>query len=133
MRGSATSRRRRILVIDHDLGLVELLRGLLIDEGYQPLTGLVLDAVAGLPAGERPELIILDVQFSQLGPDAALLARLNGDAALALIPLLLTATDDKLLSRTAASLGRPRTAWIAKPFDLDALLREVELLLAGPP
>ena len=133
MRGSAMDRRRLVLIIDHDLELVELLRGLLTDEGFQPLTNLTLEAIAVLPVENRPDLIMLDVQVSHPQPDTALLARLAGSTALAGTPLLLTATDAGLLRATVAALGCPRTDWIAKPFDLDELLRKVEALLTGQP
>lgn len=125
------SRSRRILILDHDNGLLDLLGGLLRDEGHQPLIGSCPDSIADAAATQGPDLAILDLQvFHQARPDIAVLDLIQHNPAVAGMPILLTATDPSLLQRTVAGLQRAHTDWIAKPFDLEELLRKIDLLLA---
>ncbi|MDZ5461096.1 response regulator [Azohydromonas lata] len=119
----------RILVVDDELSNAEVLALILHEEGFQ-----VTVAGDGRQALERideaaPELLITD--YMMPGMNGMELAR-----AVRQLPqyrnvpvLLMSGAAASTLSTHAKSFD----AFLRKPFDIEALLKAVELLLARPP
>ena len=106
---------RRVLVVDDDAAIRELVATLLADEGWTVRTaadGLV--ALAAVDAWS-PNLIVCDVEMPRLD-GLGLLARLRrrGDG-----------TPFVVVSAGAAVSASPGVWFVAKPFDLDDLLATV--------
>lgn len=114
---------KTILVIDDEGAIIEVLRGLLEDEGYRVVSAH--NGFDGLEcvARERPDLIISDVMMPRMGgiAFARALKQTPGHAA---IPVVLA-------SAGVASIDGVASAFLTKPFDFELLLATVRRLTAG--
>ncbi len=123
--------RRHVFAVNSSEAILAALRELLEDEGYAVTTSTY--AADPLPriAALRPDALIVDLA---VGEDAGwqLLDRLRAEAAASAIPLLVVSTDPQVLERAGAHA--PRIAarrYLAKPFALDDILRDLDELLRG--
>ena len=118
---------RKVLVVDDDAAVRELIRALLESEGYAVDT--VEDGALALlhVAADRPDVVVLDVMMPGLDGHAVL-ARLreheDGDALLPVV--VLTAAADDAQAWRAWSGGA--SYFLAKPFDACELLRYLDHL-----
>jgi two-component system alkaline phosphatase synthesis response regulator PhoP len=117
----------RILVVDDDRSIVNVLRGYLEQSGYQVLTAY--DGTSALQAirQERPDLVVLDLMLP--GHDGWSLTRLvRADSALAALPIILVTAriddSDKILG---LELGADD--YITKPFNGHEVVARVNALL----
>jgi CheY-like chemotaxis protein len=114
-----TSRSKgRVLVIDDDRSIRELLSLHLANRGYDVATAE--DAIIGgkLALAAKPQLIIIDVNMPYLdGPD--FVAALKSDPQTSDIPVVFLTSDEGSLDRTA-KLGA--FACLTKPIMADRLL-----------
>jgi two-component system response regulator RpaA len=117
-----TSRRKaKVLVIDDDRYIRELLSLHLTNRGYDVDTAE--DAIVGgkLALNAKPQLIIIDVNMPYLdGPD--FVAALRSDPEMSDIPVVFLTSDEDVLDR-AAKLGA--FACLTKPITADRLLEVV--------
>ena len=121
-----------ILVVDDDPAYREFLRLLLEADGYVVrLAGSPVEAHEALRA-PPPRLVICDARLPG-APPFAVLDQLGRDPVTAAIPVLLCsgALDD--LAAAGDRLAHPHVRALAKPFDIDELLRLVAALLAEAP
>ena len=119
---------KRILVVDDDPDILISLEILLRDEGFEVQTstkdGEVVDAAVHT---NRPDLIILDILLS--GHDGRLICKkLKSNPDTRKIPVLLISAHPNA-EEMAVEAGAD--GFLAKPFDIETLLREVESLLSG--
>lgn len=118
----------RVLVIDDEAGIRDVLAALLVDEGHEVKTAE--NGALGVTIAERdnPDLIITDlVMPDQEGLETiGQLRKLNRNAKIIAISGFASGGRDYL--RTAKALGA--TATVAKPIDYDAFLKLVGDLLA---
>lgn len=107
---------RNILVIDDDYAMLELLASLLSDEGYLVSTAesgpLGLEAISDSPPG----LVLLDWMMPTMRGDEVL-RQIRAGAHAAVPVVILSANGD-----AQRMLAEGADAFMAKPFDLDALL-----------
>jgi len=115
----------RILAVDDSATVLEMIKSVLVAEGYEVLTAA--DGAEGLDVAraERPDLILLDVMMPALdGYEAC--RRLKADAATAEIPvIMLTAKTQAAEQKAGHEAGA--VGYINKPFtpkDLVAQVRE---------
>jgi DNA-binding response OmpR family regulator len=126
---SASSKRKpRVLVIDDDAMIRELLAIHLQNSGYQ--VSVAEDAAVGgrMVMKARPDLIICDVNMPYL-TGFEFVEAMKGDAATRDIPIIMLSSEDDVGGR-AAMLGA--AAYLKKPVQADRLL-EVVALFAAPP
>jgi len=119
-----TERRPRILVVDDEANIRELLTQEFTEAGYQVATaGDGRAAIASIRA-ERPDLVVLDVMMPEMsGFDVA--AVLKNDPQTLDIPIMiLSIVQDR---ERGIRLGVDR--YLTKPIDTDLLFREVGTLL----
>jgi putative two-component system response regulator len=121
----------RILIIDDDPVIVQLLRGLLSKAGYSDVHSTTNPAEAlALCAVTRPDAVLLD--FHMPGPDGLeLLEQLRTAPYVAdeFLPILmLTGDRDEHTRRQALELGA--TDFVLKPFDLTEVLLRLRNALA---
>ncbi len=118
---------RTILVVDDEVTVAEMLRATLEDEGYRVVT-----AADGKEALERlpelcPDLVLSDVMMPLL--DGRQLANaMAEDPTLQQIPLVLMSAGGEWIVKDRCRY----TAFVAKPFELDALLHQIEQVLQAP-
>lgn len=116
-----------ILVVEDDPDIILALATILQDEGYHVATTnngahLAPDQLAGDP----PSLIVLDMLLS--GWDGRAIARqLKAHAATRDIPILMLSAHP-MARQEAQAAGAD--GFLAKPFELDALLEKIASLLA---
>ena len=118
----------RILIIDDDIGFLDLLRISLSSAGYA--VQVAEDAVTGGRAllAQTPDLIVSDVNMPFLD-GFELLSLLRSDASTASIPvILLSGRSDGDTMAKAVELGA--ADFLTKPVTRDQLLESVEACLA---
>jgi len=114
--------RRTVLVVDDDELVRESLSLALELEGYTAVQAAHgIDALLALRTGARPAVILLDLEMPVM-PGWEFRERQLADPALADIPVVVVSSSHRQVSATRR---------LAKPFDLDALLRTVREL-GGP-
>jgi CheY-like chemotaxis protein len=114
-----------IVVVEDDPTLLTVLQEALADEGYQTL--LLPRAAGSLTAIRQaaPALVILDLWLEEPRAGWHLLEQFCADPITRHIPLIVTSADSRFLGEKAARLAELGCHVLAKPFDLDALLRTV--------
>jgi signal transduction histidine kinase/CheY-like chemotaxis protein len=119
--------RGRILVIDDDPSVGDLVRRFLGKEGFQVVTAAGGEEGLRLAAEMRPDIITLDALMP--GMDGwTVLSQLKADTELAAVPvIMLTMLDDKSLG---FSLGA--SDFLTKPIRRDVLLTTVQRYCARP-
>jgi CheY-like chemotaxis protein len=115
----------RILVIDDDPRLVDLVANCLREEGYRVSSALTSDEGLKLVVMSRPDLILLDLMLPGVnGID--MLKRIRA-INLTNRVIMVTGNTDPLLARESLEFGA--LAYIDKPFDFDCLKRVVAMAL----
>jgi CheY-like chemotaxis protein len=118
-----------VLIVDDEPDILEMVGLLLESEGYRALRAPGGAEALDIVARERVDLVLLDIMMPELDGQAVLL-RLRAQPALAGLPVvMLTAKND--IDAIAASLDGGADGFVAKPFELDALLELVALRLRG--
>lgn len=116
----------RILVIEDDPTLAEILEELLTEEGYE--VHVAADGRAGMAAVEewQPAVVLLDLMLPAMDAVQRHAAERGGSAGW---PRMLLLSASREIEAASAQLGAD--AWLAKPFRVDELLDAVERLAAG--
>jgi two-component system response regulator VicR len=123
----------RVAIVDDDAEIIELLRMVLEDEGYEVAT-YSESATAYLRLRSlQPDLILLDLRMEQPGSGWTLLDRLCRDASTAAIPVILCSADGMQVHERHEWLQEHGIPVLDKPFDLDIFLNLVAAQLGGTP
>ena len=119
---------RKILVIDDDAAVRNLVRDVLEVEGYE--VEIAEDGFAGLRRidAARPDCVVLDVMMPGLDGHAVLQRIRGGEGGPALPVVMLTAAADDSHAWQAWSAGVDY--FLAKPFDASEMLRYLDYLFA---
>jgi CheY-like chemotaxis protein len=119
----------RVLVVDDDADIRLLVAELLRLTGYEVDTAASgVEALARLTGGQRPDLVLLDVQMPELdGWDT--LRGIRADEALRDLPVVLCTVKSGPVD-TALGWTLGCDGYVVKPFAIDALVGEVEAVLA---
>jgi len=115
----------RILVIDDNPHVVDILDRYLREEGYGVLGALTSDEGLKLAILARPELVLLDIALPGTN-GIELLKRIRSTNPTARV-IMVTGNIDPALARKALELGA--LAYIDKPFDLAYLKRVIAMAL----
>ena len=111
---------KRVLVVDDDAGVRDVLSMLLEDEGYEVHTAA--DGLEGLAEAQRarPDVVILDFTMPRCdGPTFAERYRAEPNAA----PIILVTASHQVKARCGQVHA---DGCVGKPFDIDELLHAVE-------
>ncbi|NQT30602.1 MAG: response regulator transcription factor [Candidatus Saganbacteria bacterium] len=119
---------KKILVVDDEPGIRDLLTTLLHAEGYTAITAAEGQQGLAMARNEHPDLIILDVMLPHL--NGYQIARmLKFDANYTHIPIIMfTSKMEDNDQATGKEMGAD--AYFAKPFDTDALLAKIKEILS---
>jgi two-component system response regulator MprA len=117
---------QRILVIDDEFKIVDVLRRGLVYEGYT--VDVAYDGESGLAQARRdpPDLILLDVMMP--GLDGLEVCRRLRASELSDVPVLMLTAKDAVPDRVAG-LDAGADDYLVKPFALDELLARIRALL----
>ena len=114
----------RILVVEDDRAIADLVASILDKDSYRVTLALDGHAALRLALEERPDLVILDVLLPGIS-GFEVCQRLRQDPSTCLIPImLLTALDQTKDKITGYKLGADE--YVCKPFDALELLARVE-------
>jgi two-component system, OmpR family, alkaline phosphatase synthesis response regulator PhoP len=118
---------KKILVVDDEVDLVEILRFPLEMEGYQVLVSYNGEEALNLARKESPDLILLDLMLPKL--DGYKVCRLlKFDERYRHIPVLMltakTQEKDKVLGMETGA-----NEYITKPFDIELLMDKIRSYL----
>lgn len=117
----------RILVIDDNPEVVDLLVTCLREEGYGALGALTSDEGLQLVIPYRPDLVLLDLTLPGMN-GIEVLKRIRSIAPATKV-IMVTGSTDPLLAREVLGLGA--LAYIDKPFDF-AYLKRVGIMALRP-
>jgi DNA-binding response OmpR family regulator len=112
---------KRILLVEDDPAIRQLVSDLLVDEGYEVLAATNGKQGLDLAAASRPDLILLDKLMPHGDGTHFATEYRKADTAGAPIVALCAARDGR---EWAESIGA--AAFVVKPFDIDALLETVQ-------
>ncbi len=120
-------RKKRILIVDDDPGILTMLKLLLQLEGYSPLTCSDPTAVFDRLEQEKPDLVLLDAMMPQMD-GLEVLHQVQARNLLHRPPIvLLTGNAEESYSKQA--LERGASGIIIKPFVKEDLLDKLESFL----
>jgi DNA-binding response OmpR family regulator len=120
--------RTRILVLDDQQYLRDIVAAVLEDAGYPTLAVATPEEARQRLDELHPDLLVLDVSLPGT-TGFVFLEELRGRSAWRTLPVIMVSGDPgKLL----AVEGRADVVGLTKPFDISALVAEIERLL-GPP
>jgi two-component system phosphate regulon response regulator PhoB len=114
---------KRILILDDDQDILDVVYYLLTDSGYEVQTLATGKEVVSVIRQFNPDLVLMDVMLADM--DGRLICRdLKAGNGTQHIPIILiSGTHD--LAQSLHQQGAPND-FIPKPFDIDVLLRKVK-------
>ena len=122
--------RKKILVVDDDPKVCQLLKDFLEQEGYEVFEAHGGDAAISRAQAVHPELILLDVLLSSGLDGVQTYHRLKGKSSTRDIPVIFVTATEPGGSVTTQQLPLgERCTVIGKPFRLEILSQEIRRLL----
>ncbi|MER3485568.1 MAG: hypothetical protein C4345_05985 [Chloroflexota bacterium] len=117
--------RRRILIVNDSQEILDVLRDLLEEEGYEVV--VYSYAIRDLEEVKRvnPDLIILDFIINEETAGWQMLQKLKLDRETAGIPVIVCTAAAGLVRELEGHLRAKSVAVVLKPFDIDDLLTEI--------
>ena len=117
----------KILVVDDEFGIGELLREILGDEDHE--VTLAINGRQGLEfiAKEQPDLVFLDFMMPVLN-GAGMLKAMAADLRMAQIPVIIMSSLPKA---TISERAEGYVAFVRKPFQIETILAVTAAALAG--
>ncbi len=122
--------KRKLLIVDDDVLLVEMLKDHFEFQGFEVYKAFDGEQAIAAALSKKPELILLDIIMPNVdGLEAC--RRLRENAETKAIPILmLSANANQKKIQQILAIGA--TAYMTKPFSMDALLKTVCELLPPP-
>jgi two-component system cell cycle response regulator len=116
----------KILIIDDDVTITELMKALVQMEGHEPTT--VNDSLQAMAvaATVNPDLITLDLMMPGL-TGFELCELMKQDPKFAHIPIVIVSARDDMESKDRA-MGAGATAYLTKPFGMDEFIGTIKQL-----
>jgi CheY-like chemotaxis protein len=118
----------KVLIVDDDADIVTMLVQVLQDEHYEVRAASGEEALA-IASADPPDVILLDIMMP--GMDGVeVCRRLRANPRTASIPVIAMSASHRLRERASEM---DVNGLLAKPFDLDELLANIERLVKVPP
>jgi CheY-like chemotaxis protein len=122
------SHKKTIMIVDDEIGILEVLDSILTDAGYNVITAMNgREAVARLDES-RPDLVLMDFMMPMLD-GAGVLQYMRSHDGLKAIPVILASA---LSENTIRERCTGYNAFLRKPFKTGRLMEHISKLL-GPP
>ena len=120
--------RTRVLVLDDQQYLRDIIAAIVEDAGYPALAVGTPEEARQRLDELRPDLLILDLSLPGVS-GIEFLSQLRAGATFQTLPVIVVSGDPMRLGTVK---DRPNVATLTKPFDVSALVAEIERAL-GPP
>lgn len=120
-------KKKRILIVDDDQDILEVLRETLEIDNYVVTTAENVNGAFEHLAEELPDMIILDLVLPD-GNGFELCRKITSDPRTREVPVLLLTGKNSLDDRLSGFLTGARK-YITKPFDIDELTESVRVLI----
>jgi DNA-binding response OmpR family regulator len=117
----------KVLIVDDDEGLIEILHDELQSEGYDVLTATNGDAGMEAFRSQRPSLVVLDIKMPGLGGKQVLRNMKKEYPSVKVV--MLTAHGDIGSASECRALGADD--FVEKPYELGDLLASLRYVLEG--
>jgi DNA-binding response OmpR family regulator len=123
-------KKKKILLIDDDMQIRELLRRCVERWGYEFASAQ--DGKEGIDKVKefQPNLILLDIMMPEMD-GFSVQDHLKNDPETANIPIIFT-TAKNTIEDTITAMSQGAVGYVEKPFDMDRLLRKIKALLDPP-
>ena len=122
--------RKKILVVDDDPKICQLLKSFLEHEGYEVFEAHRADAALSRAQALHPDIILLDVLLSSGSDGVQTYHRLKGKSSTRHLPVIFVTATEPGGSVTTQQLPLgERCTVVGKPFRLEILLQEIRRLL----
>ena len=108
----------KILVVDDEFGIGELLREVLGDEQHDVVLAINGRQGLELVAKEQPDLVFMDFMMPVLN-GAAMLKAMTADPSMAQIPVVIMSS---LPEATISERAEGHVAFVRKPFQIETIL-----------
>ncbi len=130
---AGTERGSRVTIVDDDRDIAELIRSVLVDEGYQVTSvhhDLDQDRMRALLVSTRPDCVLLDglgygTSYGGSWQIAAWLGSLEPTVPVVMVTAYVADAAEAKLGTSVRARDADFAAVVAKPFDLDDLLAAV--------
>ena len=118
---------QRILIVDDEASVADLIESVLVSEGYT--VAIARDGIQGILLARdwKPDLVLMDVMLPGVDGTTAI-RRLKSDPETADLPIVAMSAG-RTIRRQSNELSDADAA-LAKPFDIEALLAQIEFLLS---
>jgi DNA-binding response OmpR family regulator len=108
----------KILVVEDDAGILEVVKIVLEEEHYHVLTAMDVESALELLRSERPDLVLLDIWLAgESGTEVA--TYIKQDASLSAVPVILLSANREI-EKIAKETGVDN--FLPKPFDIEDLV-----------
>jgi CheY-like chemotaxis protein len=121
--------RKTILVVDDELGILEVLEAILSDAGFKVISAMNGQEAMALLQEEVPDLVIVDFMMPLLD-GAGVIKAMRADGRLGRVPVLLASA---LPEQTISERCTGYDAFLRKPYKTEKLMEEISRLLKLPP
>ena len=117
----------RVLIVEDEKDIVDLLRFNLAQAGHEPVIAMTGEEALGHIGRARPDLVLLDLMLPDL-PGTEICRRIKGDAKLRQIPVIMvTARGEEVDRLVGFELGADD--FVTKPFSVRELLLRIRAVL----
>ena len=118
---------QRILIVDDEASVADLIEAVLVSEGY--IVAIARDGIQGILLARdwKPDLVLMDVMLPGIDGTTAI-RRLKSDPETSDLPIVAMSAG-RTIRRQSNELSDADAA-LAKPFDIEALLAQIEFLLS---
>ena len=118
---------QRILIVDDEASVADLIEAVLVSEGYT--VAIARDGIQGILLARdwKPDLVLMDVMLPGIDGTTAI-RRLKSDPETSDLPIVAMSAG-RTIRRQSSELSDADAA-LAKPFDIEALLAQIEFLLS---
>lgn len=120
--------RARILVVDDDLPILNLMSNVLRQLGFEPLTASAGEEAIAMAKSQRPDLILLDMNMPGMG-GGEVCEMLRVEPDLSAVPVVFL-SGEPVMPDEIERFGA--VAAIQKPFDLTMLIATIREQLVLP-
>lgn len=119
---------KRLLILDDDKDILDVMKEIFIDEGYEVKTIESGDNILSDVANYRPDIILLDYILHGIN-GGELCHQIKTNQATCTIPIIIVTAYSKVIN----SLGNYGCdSFVSKPFDITELVQQVNELLNCP-